>query len=107
MSTKHVIEVNDDNFEREVLQSSEPVLVDFTAKWCGPCKALAPIVEKLAEEVAGRYKVVKLDTDDSPRTAQRYGIRGMPTLMVFRGGERRAQHMGLTHRAKLLELLER
>ncbi len=107
MSKKHVVEVNDETFDREVLQSTEPVLVDFTAKWCGPCKALTPIVEKLAEEVAGRYKVVKLDTDDSPRTAQRYGIRGMPTLMVFRGGERRAQHMGLTHRGKLLELLER
>lgn len=102
-----VIEVDDSSFAREVLEADVPVLVDFGATWCGPCKALAPIVACVAAETAGRVKVVTMDTDASPRTAERYGIRGVPTLLVFRKGEKTAGHLGLATRAKLLELLDR
>jgi thioredoxin 1 len=100
-----VIELTDTNFEQEVLKSTEPVLVDFTATWCGPCKALAPIVEKIAEESVGKYKVGKLDIDDAPGITQRYGIRGVPTVLVFKGGEKVDQHVGVTNRETLLKML--
>jgi thioredoxin 1 len=105
-SSKNVIEVTDANFESEVLKADQPVLVDFGATWCGPCKALAPIVDKIADENVGKVKVAKVDIDDSPGVAQRYGIRGVPTVLVFRGGEKTAQHVGLTTKENLLKLLE-
>ena len=101
----NVIDVNDDNFEREVLNSDQPVLVDFTATWCGPCKALAPIVEGLANESAGKFKVAKIDVDNAPNVSSRFGIRSVPTVMVFQGGQKTAQHIGLTNKANLLKLL--
>ena len=97
---------NDLNFEQEVLSSETPVLVDFTATWCGPCKQLAPIVDQLADELHGTVKVGKLDVDDSPITAGKYGVRGVPTVMVFKNGERAAQHVGLTTKQKLLDLVK-
>jgi thioredoxin 1 len=97
---------NDLNFEQEVLSSDTPVLVDFTATWCGPCKQLAPIVDQIADELQGKVKVGKLDVDDSPITAGKYGVRGVPTVMVFKNGERAAQHVGLTTKQKLLELVK-
>jgi thioredoxin 1 len=100
-----IIELTDANFDQEVLKSTEPVLVDFTATWCGPCKALAPIVEKIADESAGKYKVGKLDIDDAPGITQRYGIRGVPTVLVFKGGEKVDQHVGVTNRETLLKML--
>jgi thioredoxin 1 len=103
----NVIEVDDTTFDEEVLAADIPVLVDFGAPWCGPCKALAPIVARLAAETAGRVKVVTVDTEASPRTAERYGIRGVPSLLVFRKGEKTAAHLGLTTKEKLLELIER
>lgn len=102
----NVIELSDTSFETEVLKSQVPVLVDFTATWCGPCKALAPIVEKIANEHAGKYKVAKVDIDDCPNTAQRYGIRSVPTVLVFKGGEKKGQHVGVTTKENLLKLLE-
>ena len=105
MAGKNVIELTDANFDQEVLQSKEPVLVDFTATWCGPCKMLAPIVEKLADEFAGTYKVGKLDIDDAPTVTQRYGVRGVPTVMVFKGGEKVGQHVGVTNKETLVKLL--
>ncbi|HLV19302.1 MAG TPA: thioredoxin [Polyangiaceae bacterium] len=105
MASPNVQVFNDLNFEQEVLKSEQPVLVDFTATWCGPCKALAPIVDQVADELGGKVKVGKLDVDESPITAGKYGVRGVPTIMVFKNGERAAQHVGLTTKQKLLALV--
>ena len=105
MASQKVHTFNDLNFDQEVLKADKPVLVDFTATWCGPCKALAPIVDQIAEEMDGQVKVGKLDIDESPMTAGKYGIRGVPTVMVFRAGQRAAQHVGLTTKAKLKDLI--
>ena len=85
MSKKTVL--TDSNFKQEVLSSAPPVLVDFWAEWCAPCRALAPVVEKIAEANAGRLKVGTLNVDENPETAQQYGIQGIPTLLLFKGGE--------------------
>jgi len=106
MASANVKVFNDLNFDSEVLKSTEPVLVDFTATWCGPCKALAPIVDQVAEELAGKVRVGKLDIDDAPMTAGKLGIRSVPTLMVFKNGERAAQLVGLTTKAKILAMLQ-
>ncbi len=105
MASAKVRVFNDDNFDQEVLKSDVPVIVDFTATWCGPCKALAPIIEQLANELDGKARVGKLDVDDAPATAGKYGIRGVPTIMVFKQGQRAAQHVGLTTKQKLVELI--
>jgi thioredoxin len=105
MANSNVHHFNDINFDQEVLKSDKPVLVDFTATWCGPCKALAPIIDQIAHEMEGEVKVGKLDIDESPMTAGKFGIRGVPTVMVFKSGERAAQHVGLTTKAKLKELI--
>ena len=106
MASDKVKVISDSNFNQAVRESDLPVLVDFTASWCGPCKALAPIIDQLAEELDGKAVVGRLDVDDSPATAGRFGVRGVPTLMVFKNGERVAQHVGLTTKAKIKELLE-
>ena len=106
MASEKVQVFNDLNFEQEVVNSSVPVLVDFTATWCGPCKALAPIIDQIAGDLDGKVKVGKLDVDDSPVTAGKYGVRGVPTVMVFHKGQRAAQHVGLTTKQKLLTLVE-
>ena len=106
MASDKVHVFNDLNFEQEVLKSTVPVLVDFTATWCGPCKQLAPIVDQLADDLQGTVKVGKLDIDESPITAGKLGIRGVPTVMVFKNGERAAQHVGLTTKAKLTDLVK-
>jgi thioredoxin 1 len=87
MAGAGIIEVSDASFEQDVLQSEQPVLVDFWAAWCGPCKALAPTVDQVASEYAGKLKVAKLDVDRNTATAMRYGIRGIPALLVFKGGK--------------------
>ncbi len=104
--SKNVTIADDSSFDAEVLKATLPVLVDFGATWCGPCKALAPVVDKLADETVGKYKVVTVDIDDAPGIAQRYGIRGVPTLAVFKGGEKTASHVGVTSKENLLKLLE-
>jgi thioredoxin 1 len=105
MSGKNVHEFTTDNFDSEVLQSDLPVLVDFTATWCGPCKALAPIVDKLADEYEGKIKVGKLDIDAQRPIAEKYRIRSVPTVFVFRGGQKTGEQIGLTSRDKLVKLL--
>ena len=106
MASDKVRLFDDSNFDQEVLKSTVPVLVDFTATWCGPCKALAPIIDQVAGELAGKVTVGKVDVDQSPAIAGKYGVRGVPMLMVFKGGERVAQHVGLTTKAKVLELVD-
>jgi thioredoxin 1 len=106
MASANVKVFNDLNWDSEVLKSAEPVLVDFTATWCGPCKALAPIVDQVAEELVGKVRVGKLDIDDAPVTAGKLGIRSVPTLMVFKNGQRAAQLVGLTTKAKILAMLQ-
>ncbi|MCC6552429.1 MAG: thioredoxin [Polyangiaceae bacterium] len=105
MASANVLRFTDQNFESEVLKSDKPVLVDFTATWCGPCKALAPIVEQLADDFAGQVKVGKLDIDDAPQITKKYGVRSVPTVLVFKGGEKAASYVGLTTRDKLVKLL--
>lgn len=102
-----VIPVNDINFDSEVLKSSVPVLVDFSATWCGPCRAIAPLVDQLAGEYDGRVKVTTLDIDESPATAQKYGIRGVPTLLMIKDGEVVAQQVGAAPKAKIAALMDR
>lgn len=106
MAGKNVHAVNDLNFEAEVLNADQPVLVDFTATWCGPCRQIAPFIDQLADEYAGRAKVVKLDIDDAPNTAARFGIRGVPTLYVFKGGKVVAQQQGAAPKTIIQRLIE-
>lgn len=105
MASEKVHVFNDINFAEEVLKSNKPVLVDFTASWCGPCRALAPIIDQVADALGEDAKVGKLDIDESPLTAGKYGVRGVPTVMVFRDGAQAGQHVGLTTKTKLLELI--
>ncbi len=99
-------EVSDNNFEQQVLQSSLPVLVDFSAQWCGPCKMLAPILEDLSVEYGGRYEIVKIDVDANPQTTRKYAIRAMPTLMIFKGGEVKGQKIGGASKGQLKTFLD-
>ena len=95
--------VTDSTFDEEVLKSSEPVLVDFHAVWCGPCKAMAPALDQIASEMKGKVKVVKIDVDENPGVTGTYGIRAMPTLIMFKGGKVAAQHTGAIVQKKKLE----
>lgn len=95
--------VTDANFEAEVLKASEPVLVDFHAKWCGPCKAMAPALDECAKEMKGKVKIVKIDVDENPNVTAAYGIRAMPTLIVFKAGKPVKQYTGAIVQKKKLE----
>ncbi|GAB4119298.1 MAG: thioredoxin TrxA [Acidobacteriota bacterium] len=106
LMSQHVKEVTDQDFEREVLKSDVPVLVDFWAPWCAPCRMLAPTVDQLASEYAGRAKVVKLNVDDNQETSFRYNIRGIPTLLLFKNGEVRDQIVGATSKENIARLIE-
>lgn len=99
------VNVSDTEFDKEVLQADGPVMVDFWAEWCGPCKALSPIVDEVANEMAGKIKVVKVNIDESPNAPTKYGVRGIPTLMVFEGGELKETKVGGMSKAQLTEWL--
>lgn len=101
MANANVLEITDDNFESEVLKADTPTLVDFWAVWCGPCRQIAPTVEALADEYKGKLKVGKMDIDHHQITPQRYGVRSIPTLLVFKGGEVVGQIVGAVPRSKL------
>ena len=98
---EHIKKVNNNDFERVVLQSEQPVLVDFWAEWCGPCRALAPILEGVSGQYADSLRVVKLNVDEAPSVAQRYGIRGIPTLILFQQGEERARIVGAVDQGEI------
>lgn len=100
-----VTEVNDANFDSEVLNSEQPVLVDFWAPWCGPCRLIAPVVEELSKEYEGKLKVVKLNTDESPQTPTQYHISGIPSLLLFKGGQVIDQKVGAVPKAKIEEMV--
>ncbi|MBI4704330.1 MAG: thioredoxin [Deltaproteobacteria bacterium] len=102
--SKNVHVWNEQNFPLEVLQASGPVLVDFTATWCGPCRLLAPVIEELADKYAGKIKVGKVDIDASPGLAAKYGVRSVPTVMLFEAGAKKASHVGVAKLDKLVAL---
>jgi thioredoxin 1 len=99
------VKVTDESFDQDVLKSDTPVLVDFWAEWCGPCKQIAPALEQIAEELNGQVTVAKLNIEESPTTPSRYGVRGIPTMMLFRGGQMASMKVGAMPKAKILEWL--
>jgi thioredoxin 1 len=106
MTQDAVAEITEQSFQQEVLTANVPVMVEFTAKWCLPCRALAPLLASIAIEGAGRMKVVAVNSDTSPSLASRYGVRALPTVIVFVNGNPQARHVGLTTKAKLLSMIE-
>jgi thioredoxin 1 len=107
MASDKIVTLSDENFEEQVIKSAKPVLVDFWAEWCGPCRMLAPTVDALATEFDGRMVVAKLNIDDHPVTPTRFNIRGIPTLLLFKGGKVVEQIVGLVDKATLKRVLER
>ena len=103
---EHIVHISDESFEEEVLQSKRPVLIDYWAEWCGPCKMIAPVLDEIATEYSDRLKVVKLNIDDNPQTPPKYGIRGIPTLMIFKNGQVEATKVGAVSKAQLTAFLD-
>ena len=107
MASENIFEFTDANFQSEVLESSMPVLVDFWASWCGPCKAIAPIIEEVAVEYQGKVKVGKVNVDENPATPSNYGVRGIPTLILFKDGEVFDQVVGALPKSQLQSMLDK
>ncbi|MEK9785575.1 MAG: thioredoxin TrxA [Arenicellales bacterium] len=104
--SEHIIHVSDESFEQEVLKSDKPVLIDYWAEWCGPCKMIAPVLDEVAGEYADKIRVAKLNIDENPATPPKYGIRGIPTLMLFKNGEVEATKVGAVSKAQLTAFLD-
>ncbi len=101
-----IVHVTDSSFDSDVLKSGEPVLVDYWAEWCGPCKMIAPILDQVAQDYAGRIKVAKLNIDENPDTPPKYGIRGIPTLMLFKNGNPEATKVGALSKSQLTAFID-
>ena len=106
MSSPNIVHVTDATFESDVLQAAEPVLLDFWAEWCGPCKAIAPLLDEISGLYAGRLRVAKLNVDENPQTMMKYNIRSIPTLMVFKSGKVEAQKLGALSKSALTSFLD-
>ena len=104
--SEHIVHVTDATFENQVLQSSHPVLVDYWAEWCGPCKMIAPILDDVAKEYTGKLTVAKINIDDNQATPAKYGIRGIPTLMLFKNGNIEATKVGALSRSQLTAFID-
>ena len=104
--SENIVHVTDANFEEEVLKSDVPVLVDYWAEWCGPCKMIAPVLEEIAKDYDGRVKICKMDVDANQDTPQKFGIRGIPTLMMFKGGNAEATKVGALSKNQLSEFID-
>ncbi len=102
----HITHITDSSFEEEVLQSSLPVLVDYWAEWCGPCKMIAPILDEIAADYEGKLKIAKLNIDDNPATPPKFGIRGIPTLMIFKGGNVQSTKVGALSKSQLTAFID-
>jgi thioredoxin 1 len=100
------IAVTDDSFDAEVLKADGPVLVDFWAEWCGPCKQIGPALEEISSEMAGKITIAKVNIDENPMTPSKYGVRGIPTLLIFKGGEETARQVGAMAKGKIVEWID-
>ena len=104
--SENIVKVSDDSFENDVLSATGPVLVDYWAEWCGPCKQIAPVLDELADEYEGKLTIAKLNVDENPNTPPRYGIRGIPTLMLFKDGEVAGTKVGAVSKSQLAEFVD-
>ena len=104
--SEDISHISDDSFEQEVLQSEQPVLIEYWAEWCGPCKMIAPLLDEIAGEYKGKLKVTKLNIDDNPNTPPKYGVRGIPTLMIFKNGNAEATKVGALSKSQLTAFID-
>jgi thioredoxin 1 len=102
----NIVQISDSSFDQDVLKADGPVLVDFWAEWCGPCKMIAPVLDELADEYAGKLKVCKLNIDANPETAPKYGVRGIPTLIIFKNGQAEATKVGALSKSQLATFID-
>ena len=104
--SEHIVHVTDDSFENDVLKADGPVLIDFWAEWCGPCKMIAPVLSEIADEYEGKIKIVKMDIENSPKTPMQFGVRSIPTLMIFKDGNVQDTRIGALNKSQLTEFVD-